>query len=422
MLAYLIIIKDTVPVALGFSDEPGEGDFMETEMVMVVTSMIIIVPLSIQRDMAMLSFTSFSSVLADVFLVILVALFAPYPGSLGDILKAIFENAVNSRLFIGLGVLSTAMACQHSAFIVSGSLDDRTPERWSRVTFRSISIAWLLCTIMGTTGYLGFEEETKGDILNNFDDDSKTANGGRILLAITMFFTYPMEMFVARHVIVQLFLSGDMDGPNPNRWCNRRVIVTLSLYVATLIPALFLDDLGPVLSLTGSIGASCVSYISTGLVYLGINGEDFLAYLADHLRKKGYQGESGANGAPKIGGGEVELPVVGDATARIEATESPAHADLSPLQGSSKPWWWWVGGFPLWVAIASTGAHGTRTFLADFHGSAGPPAEDGAGSIGPRQRDYYVSMFFIAFGLLAAVVGVFSSIYVEIHNIFYSPH
>jgi len=259
--------------------------------------------------------------------------------------------------------------------------------------------------------------------LNNFDDDSKTANGGRILLAITMFFTYPMEMFVARHVVVQLFLNGDLDGPNPNGWFNRRVIVTLCLYLTTLIPALIIDDLGPVLSLTGSLGASCLSYIATGLVYLGINGEDFLAYLADCLRSKGYGGDKSTNDESSKGG-EVELPVVGDATARIPTTPSPADADLTPLQGHSKPWWWWIGGFPLWVTIASMGSHGTRTFLADFHGSSGPPEshEDGAGSIGPRQRDYYISMFFIAFGLLAAVVGVISSIYVEINNIFYSPH
>ena len=184
-MAYLIIIKDTVPVAMGWSDEPGEGDFWETEMVMLVTSLIVIVPLSIQRDMANLSFTSFSSVVADVILVILVAWFAPMPSSVGSILKAIFTNAVNSRLFIGLGVLSTAMACQHSAFIVSGSLENKTPERWGRVTFRSLSIAWLCCTVMGVTGYLGFEEDTKGDILNNFDDDSKAANGGRVLLAVS---------------------------------------------------------------------------------------------------------------------------------------------------------------------------------------------------------------------------------------------
>lgn len=416
MVAYLIIIKDTVPVALDFTDDIENGNFMETEMVMFVTSVLIIVPLSVQRDMANLSFTSFSSVLADVILVILVAVFSPMPNNVGDIIKAIFQNAFNSRLFIGLGVLSTAMACQHSAFIVSGSLEDKTPERWGRVTFRSIGVAWLLCTIMGVTGYLGFEEDTKGDILNNFDEDSKVANSGRILLAITMFFTYPMEMFVARHVMVQMMYNGDMDGPNPNSWTNRRVLVTIAIYICTLIPALILDDLGPVLSLTGSLGASCLSYIATGLVYLGINGEDFLNYLAEYMRNKGYGGD--VTGASK-GAGEVELPVVGDASARMPNNAAPA--DHSSLQGS-KPWWWWIGGFPIWVAIASTGARGTSTFLADFHAAAGQPTTDESGTIGPRVRDYYISMFFIAFGILAAVVGVTSSIYVEIHDIFYSPH
>ena len=224
-------------------------------------------------------------------------------------------------------------------------------------------------------------------------------------------------MFVARHVMVQMMYNGDMDGPNPNSWFNRRVTVTLAIYVCTLIPGLLLDDLGPVLSLTGSLGASCLAYIGTGLVYLGVNGEDFMNYLAGYLRQKGY-GSSSATGASK-GAGEVELPVVGDATARISSNAAPV--DHSSLQGS-KPWWWWLGGFPLWVAIASTGSHGTSAFLTDFHSVAGQPTTDEEGTIGPRVRDYYISMFFIAFGILAAVVGVSSSIYVEVHNIFYSPH
>ena len=228
-----------------------------------------------------------------------------------------------------------------------------------------------------------------------------------------------MEMFVARHVMVQMIYNGDMDGPNPNSWTNRRVLVTIAIYICTLIPALLLDDLGPVLSLTGSLGASCLSYIATGLVYLGVNGEDFLNYLAGYLRKKGY---GDATGGASKGAGEVELPVVGDASARMPSTAEAAPADLSSLQGS-KPWWWWLGGFPLWVAIASSGARGTRIFLTDFHAAAGTAHEDDeSGSIGPRRRDYYISMFFIAFGVLAAVVGVTSCIYVEIHNIFYSPH
>jgi sodium-coupled neutral amino acid transporter 11 len=227
------------------------------------------------------------------------------------------------------------------------------------------------------------------------------------------------EILSARHVIVQLYLKGDMDGPNSNRWCNRRIIVTLCLYICTLIPALIVDDLGPVLALTGNLGASCLSFIATGLVYLGINGDEFLSDLANRLRQKGY-GSGNATGSVKNGAGEVELPVVGDASARLPSNSATAPTDLSPLQGS-KPWWWWIGGYPLWVAIASSGAHGTRTFLSDLHGGQ-PPPPDEAGSIGPRQRDYNISIFFIVFGTLAAVVGVASTIYVQIHDIFYSPH
>ena len=111
-------------------------------------------------------------------------------GGLGAVLK---NNWVNSQLFIGLGVISFSMACQHSAFIVSNSLEDKTPKRWSIVTCRSISTATVMCLVLGVTGYLGFLEDTEGDILNNFDSDSVMANAGRVLLAITMFFTYPME-------------------------------------------------------------------------------------------------------------------------------------------------------------------------------------------------------------------------------------
>lgn len=64
-----------------------------------------------------------------------------------------------------------------------------------------------------------------------------------------MFFTYPMESFVARHVIVILLHDGDIDGtddPNYNGhneaggylFLNRRQTLTFSIFILTLIPAL----------------------------------------------------------------------------------------------------------------------------------------------------------------------------------------
>ena len=84
-----------------------------------------------------------------------------------------------------------------------------------------------------------------------------------------------MEAFVARHVLVQLFWKGDLDGyifettidpetgeetviQRKSTICyncfNRRHQVTLLIYFMTLAPALVVDDLGPVLSITGAIG------------------------------------------------------------------------------------------------------------------------------------------------------------------------
>ena len=338
-------------------------------------------------------------------------------GGFGEVLK---DNWINGRLFIGLGVLSTAMACQHSAFIVSGSLEDKTSKRWSIVTFRSLTTATILCIMLGVTGYLGFLDETQGDILNNFDADSIAANAGRGLLAITMLFTYPMESFVARHVLVQLLYNGNMDNTTvdeqgnvvPERkmvgFLGRRERITLLIYFSTLVPALIVDDLGPVLSLTGSIGASCVAYIGPGLAYLGINGDAFLTYLNSKIQPQ--------SASPD----DIELPVVGDADATMKETAHPGLASVS------KPWWWWVCGFPVWRAIASTGAHGTNAFLTNFQTEVGEPfrnaaSADGDEVIGPKPRDYYISMVFITFGILALVVGVASNIYVQVNDVFYTP-
>ena len=211
MVAYLLIIKDTVPTAMGYD----HGTHMvERNLILVATSLVVMLPLSMQRDMASLACTSAFSVAADIVLVVFIAAFSPIKetvaanGGFGQVLR---NDGINSTLFIGLGILSTAMACQHSAFIVANSLENKTRRRWGRVTNQSIALSAMLCLILGVCGYLGFLGSTQGDVLNSFPHDSMQANVARLLLAFTMFLTYPMESFVARHVLVMLVHNGDMD-------------------------------------------------------------------------------------------------------------------------------------------------------------------------------------------------------------------
>ena len=452
MVAYLLIIKDTVPIVLGLvqDGDASVGSFVERELVMLLTSLVVCVPLSMQRDFSSLAYTSSISVVADMLLVVFIAVYAPISTSLeenGGFGSVLHNSILNSGFFIGFGVLTVAMCCQHSAFIVAGSLTNPTPSRWSYVTSISLSMSTICCLVLGITGYLGFLDDTSGDVLNNFGVGIEP-NIARGLLAITMFFTYPMEAFVARHVLVELLWDGDIDGcittdeststvtgsttsiDNPNndgnevsslppksiktKICgvlNRRHQVTFLIYILTLIPALIIEDLGPVLSITGAIGGKfkylkpnnyfsltieqylvtrliylflvstnrfffrliligcCLAYIIPGLAYLGIHGEDFLQRLANRILSLNTTTSSSTTT------NSTELPIDGDATAQIDTTTAANNVDPNVLfskdymKGYKKPWWWYPLCMPIWIKIAIKGSTGLneRLMQMDFY-------------------------------------------------------
>jgi len=469
MVAYLLIIKDTLPVVWGLVNDgdASVGGFMERELVMIVTSLLVVVPLSMQRDFSSLAFTSSVSVAADMLLVVFVAAFAPIgesvenAGGLGQVLK---NSIIDKGFFIGFGVLTVAMCCQHSAFIVASSLENPTPKRWSIVTSISLTLSVVCCMVLGVCGYLGFLDETSGDVLNNFGVDTASANIARALLALTMFFTYPMEAFVARHVLVQVIWGGDVDGyiidtvvhaetgqettsQRKSKCCfgilNRRHQVTLLIYILTLIPALIIDDLGPVLSITGAIGGCCLAYIGPGLAYLGVHGDDFLQRLANLILAMNTNQNRNKSTTMTTTTTEAELPIDGDATAQIsESIIGGASSPVDPrmvfskdyIKGYRKPWWWYPLAMPFWISIALRGSNGMNDRLTaleeEHHRPISPTTTttttvdvdvDVDGVVEPCVVDYGFAIFFIVFGTIALVAGVASNVYVQINGIFNVP-
>lgn len=241
--------------------------------------------------------------------------------------------------------------------------------------------------------------------MNNFEKGSLAANGSRALVAITMVFTYPIQNFVTRHVIAKILFNGDsegeVDGPDGEKvpaqkflgLIGRREKITLSVYVGALIPALIFNDLGPVLSITGAVGGSCLAFIGPGLIYIGAYGEDFMQYTDAMMGKK----TADAEATP-------ELPVEGDAAAVMYESS-----------GGSTPLWWYPTLMPLWRAIASTGAMGMKIRLEQIEEEhPGATSVEASGEIvGPTHGMFYLSMFMIVFGIVALVAGLISNIVVN---------
>jgi hypothetical protein len=245
-----------------------------------------------------------------------------------------------------------------------------------------------------------------------------------------------MEAFVARHVLFSLLdgktdLEGDEDDTEASPGsavcyiCSRRHLITLAIYTSTLLPALLVDDLGPVLSITGAIGASSISYIAPGLIYLGINGEAFILYCHKFF---GNNCKNGKN---------IELPVVGDSSQKIShidrvnnsgspPPELPVAGEVRVLcsleyEVGIKPWWWWILGFPIWYSIAFKGMRGVQKYLSD---TSEQPCfqlqnDSSTDSIGtadsnilpnPKGWDFYTAFLFIIFGVIALAAGLTANI------------
>jgi sodium-coupled neutral amino acid transporter 11 len=141
--------------------------------------------------MADLAKTSRINVTFDFLMVLLVLYCAPIRESWAtfDWTKSIIHS---ETIFVGLGVLSFAFVCQHSAFIIAGSFENPTRGRWAKVTQIALLFACALALCCGVGGFIGFQEKTQGNILNSLDKDSLPANIARALLGSTMLFVYPM--------------------------------------------------------------------------------------------------------------------------------------------------------------------------------------------------------------------------------------
>jgi len=183
MLSYLMIVKDSFSMMVGIDAH----DILMKRAVLLLVSLTVMVPLSSQRDMADLAKTSRLSVVFDTILVSLVAYNAPVGASLqamGGWSTLLATDVIHyETIFVGIGVLSFAFVCQHSAFLVAGSLDRPTMPRWSITTRSALLLCAVLATTSGVSGYVGYLHETEGNILNNLDPKSWTANVARGLVS-----------------------------------------------------------------------------------------------------------------------------------------------------------------------------------------------------------------------------------------------
>jgi len=182
-----------------------------------------------------------------------------------------------------------------------------------------------------------------GNVLNNMDINHWSGLLSRALLTTTMLFAYPLNLFIARHVCVVLFFKGRLahDGADSIVLIrrDRRILLTLALYISSLIPALFMESTGKVLSATGAVGGSSLAYIGPGMAYVAIHSNEFIYCI--HRRWK--------NGSSNH---LWRYPNINN----LHCLDSEIAEEDKKIQ--CQVWdaiLWYISGMPLWSTIACIG-------------------------------------------------------------------
>jgi solute carrier family 38 (sodium-coupled neutral amino acid transporter), member 11 len=270
MIAFCVIIGDTLPeVIAGIWPNLSDMKFLwlltNRRAVIILTVMGISWPLSMYRDIAKLSKASTLALISMGIILVTVITQGPRVDSSlrGPIQASLF---VNSGFFQAVGIISFAFVCHHNSLLIYGSLRTPTMDRFATVTHYSTFISLLACLAMALSGFLTFGSLTSGNVLNNFPiDGSIIVQIARLCFGLNMLTTLPLEAFVCREVMNNLFY------PNHPYHFPRHLIFSTGLVISAMSISLITCDLGAVFEIIGATSACALAYILPPLCYIKLS-------------------------------------------------------------------------------------------------------------------------------------------------------
>ncbi|XP_022090841.1 putative sodium-coupled neutral amino acid transporter 11 isoform X2 [Acanthaster planci] len=262
MVGYNVIIGDTITKVF---ERILSADHVLANRYFIISiiTVLISLPFSLYRNVSKLVKVAVVSI---VLLAVLIVIIFIRMGTLHIPSTDGAWNFANLQFTESVGIITFAYICHHNSFLVYSSLETPNPHSWSKVTHIAVILATIFSALVGIGGYVTFTGYTQGDVLQNYCHIDDLANVARVVFAITIVCTYPLECFVCREVMENFIVHhGWASSPQP---MTRHLILTLVLVGLTLGLSMSTSCLGIVLSINGIIAAVPLVFILPTLCYI----------------------------------------------------------------------------------------------------------------------------------------------------------
>ncbi|XP_069822493.1 sodium-coupled neutral amino acid transporter 7 [Dendropsophus ebraccatus] len=274
-IAFFIIIGDQLEKllaammhSLADSDIPWYAD---RKFTITITGVLFILPLSLPREISVQKYASSLSVLGTCYVTFIVIYRCVKPTT--EIPSDSATRSASSwiAVFNAVPTICFGYQCHVSSVPVYGSMQRQDIRHWAIIVTTAMFIALCVYTGTGVCGYLLFGSGVDQDVLLSFPSDDVPVAVARAFIIVCVLTSYPILHYCGRAVVEGLWLrfTAQEAGEEPARERRRRILQTLTWFVLTLLLALFIPDIGRVISLIGGL-AACFIFIFPGLCLINL--------------------------------------------------------------------------------------------------------------------------------------------------------
>lgn len=156
-----------------------------------------------------------------------------------------------------LPIICFAYQSHMTAIPMYACMKDRSLGKFTVCAIASMLICFAAYTIVGIAGYATFGSgKVPSDILQGYTDKSTILTIAIVFIAIKNFTTYPIVLYCGRDALLNLF-GTDINVIN----IRYRSLIALIWFVASLVIAIIVPDISPVINLLGSLSAAFIFVI-----------------------------------------------------------------------------------------------------------------------------------------------------------------
>ncbi|XP_054626703.1 sodium-coupled neutral amino acid transporter 7 [Dunckerocampus dactyliophorus] len=275
-IAFFIVIGDQLDRLIAVVAHEGDDAvsnywYTDRKFTIVVTAVLVILPLSIPKEIGFQKYASALSVMGTWYVTTVVIIKYIWPDK--EVTPGVFPTSSASwtAVFNAMPTICFGFQCHVSCVPVFNSMSKKAIKPWGLVVTFSMIICLFVYTGTGVCGYLTFGSVVSQDVLMSYPSDDIAVAIARAFIVVCVVTSYPILHFCGRAVIEGLWLrlQGEQVEVCVWREQRRRILQTLLWFVITLVLALFIPDIGRVISLIGGL-AACFIFVFPGLCLMQV--------------------------------------------------------------------------------------------------------------------------------------------------------